>query len=51
MLVNQRTYVFFKITDSTVVIFQLRDKDLPQLFIKTIDLKSCTDNLVITLDL
>jgi len=35
MPVNQWNYVFFKLTDSTVVIFQLRDKDLPQFFIKT----------------
>lgn len=34
MLVNQWNYVFFKLTDSTVVIFQLRDKDLQQFFIK-----------------
>jgi hypothetical protein len=35
MLVNQWNCVFFKLTDSTVVIFQLRDKDLPQFFTKT----------------
>jgi len=36
MLVKQWNYVFFKLTHSTVVIFQLHDKDLPQFFIKTI---------------
>jgi len=36
MFVNQWNYVFFKLNDSTVVTFQLRDKDLPQFFIKTI---------------
>jgi len=38
MLADQWNYVFLKLTDSTVVIFQLceKDKDLPHSFIKTI---------------